>query len=96
MEMTKAELVSQIAKEAGITKKAAAAALDAVVGAVHDSLKKKTGSIRISDLGTFKVLQRKARTGINPQTGKKMKIGAMKVPRFSASKALKTTAKKAR
>ena len=94
--MTKSDLVSHMAKEAGITKKAAAAALDAFVGAVHASLKKKKGSIRVSGLGTFRVLQRKARAGVNPQTGKKLKIPAMKVPRFSASKALKEIAKKAK
>ena len=94
--MTKSDLVSHIAKEAGITKKAAAAAVDAFVGAVHASLKKKTGSIRLSGLGTFKVSQRKARAGVNPQTLRKIKIPAVKVPRFSASKALKETVKKAK
>ncbi len=94
--MTKAELVSYIAEEAGITKKAANTALEAVVGAIHDSLKKKDGKIRIADLGTFKVTQRKARAGVNPQTGKKIKIPATKAPRFSAAKALKETAKKAK
>ena len=94
--MTKAELVDLIAEEAGITKKAATVALGAVVGTVHESLKKKDGSIRITDLGTFKVTQRKARTGVNPQTGKKIKIRATKVPRFSAAKALKEVVKKAK
>jgi DNA-binding protein HU-beta len=94
--MTKAELVSRIAKEAGISKKAASMALEAIVSAVHDALKKKEGAIRISDLGTFKVVQRKARTGVNPQTQKKIKIPATKVPRFTASKALKESAKKSK
>jgi DNA-binding protein HU-beta len=94
--MTKAELVGKIAEEAGITKKAAAAALQALIGAVQDTLKKKDGTIRIADLGTFKVAQRKARTGVNPQTQKKMKIPAMKVPRFAAAKALKEVVKKAK
>ena len=94
--MTKTELVGKIAEEAGITKKAAAAALEALVGAVQDTLKKKDGTIRIADLGTFKVSQRKARTGVNPQTQKKMKIPAMKVPRFAAAKALKEMVKKAK
>ena len=94
--MTKADLVSHVAKKADITKKAATSALDAIVGAVHDSLKKNGGSIRISDLGTFKVSQRKARAGVNPQTGQKIKIPAMKVPRFSASKALREAVKKAK
>jgi DNA-binding protein HU-beta len=94
--MTKAELVARIAKEAEITKKAATAALDAVIVAVHQSLKKKEGKIRISDLGTFKVVKKKARTGVNPQTGQKIKIPATKVPRFTSSRALKDTVKKAR
>ena len=94
--MTKAELVGRIAEDAGITKKAAAAALQALVGAVHDSLKKKDGTIRITDLGTFKVSQRKARTGVNPQTQKKIKIPATKVPRFTAAKALKEIVKKSK
>jgi nucleoid DNA-binding protein len=71
-------------------------ALDAFVGAIHESLKKKEGKIRISDLGTFKVVKKKARTGVNPQTRQKIKIPATKVPRFSASRALKESVKKAK
>ena len=92
--MTKAELISRIAKEASITKRAAGNAFDAIVGAVHDSLKKKDGSIRISGVGTFTVVKRKARTGLNPRTQKKIKIPAKTLPRFSASKALRETVKK--
>jgi DNA-binding protein HU-beta len=92
--MTKAEIVSLIAEEAGITKKAAAASLNALVKAIHDALKKKEGKIRIADLGTFKVVKKKARKGVNPQTRQKIKIPAAKVPRFSASKALKEVVKK--
>ncbi len=94
--MTKAELVARVAEEAGITKKAAGAALEALIGAVHESLKKKDGKIRIADLGTFKVIQKKARTGVNPQTRKKIKIPATKAPRFAAAKALKDAVKKGR
>ena len=92
--MTKEELVNWMAKEAGISKKAAAAALNAFVKAIHDSLKKKTGKIRIADLGTFVVAHRKARTGVNPRTMKKIKIAATYAPRFKASKALKQAASK--
>ncbi len=87
--MTKAELVDQIAKQAGVTKNAAAKALNAFVGAIQASLKKKDGKIRVADLGTFVVVHRKARTGVNPQTKKKIKIPAGNVPRFRASKSLK-------
>ena len=55
---------------------------------------KKDGKIRIADLGSLRVTRRKVRTGVNPQTGKKIKIPAMKAPRFNASKALKESVKK--
>jgi DNA-binding protein HU-beta len=94
--MTKADLVKQIGKKAGISQKAAASALNAFVGAIHDSLKKKGGRIRVSDLGTFLVAHRKARTGINPQNKKKIHIPATNVPRFRAAKALKQEVIKAK
>ena len=94
--MTKAELVDRMSQDSGITKKAATEALNALVEAVNGSLSNKDGSIRITDLGTFRVVHRKARNGVNPQTGKKMKIKATNVPRFTASKALKETVKKAK
>jgi DNA-binding protein HU-beta len=94
--MTKAEVVNRMAEEAGITKKAAATALNALVTAVHETLKQKDGKIRISELGTFRVVKKKARTGVNPQTRQKIKIAAAKVPRFSAARALKEAVKKAK
>ena len=92
--MTKTELVAWMAKEASISKKAADGVLNVFVKAIHDSLKKKAGKIRIADLGTFEVAHRKARTGVNPQTGKKIKIAATYAPRFKASKSLKLAANK--
>jgi DNA-binding protein HU-beta len=83
-----------MAEEAGITRKAAAMALNALVAAVHEALKKKDGKIRISNLGTFRVVKKKARTGVNPQTRQKIKIPAVNTPRFSASTALKETVKR--
>ncbi len=93
--MTKAELVARIAGEAGLPKKTADSVLKALVGAIHQSLKSQGGQIRISELGTFVVAERKARKGVNPQTKKKIKIPASKVPRFRAAKALKEAAKQA-
>ena len=87
--MTKTKLADLLAKKAGISKKAANTALNTFVKAIHDSLKKKAGKMRVPELGTFVVAHRKARTGVNPQTMKKIKIPAANVPRFRASKALK-------
>jgi len=94
--MTKAELVNWMAKEADITKKGATVALGAFVKAIHDSLKKKGGKIRVAELGTFVVVHRKARDGVNPQTKKKIRIPAGNVPRFRASRSLKKAVHKAK
>lgn len=87
--MTKPELIAHIAENADITKKKAAVVLDSLVETVHSALKNKSGKIRISDLGTFRVVSMNARRGVNPRTGKEMTIPAMKVPRFTPAKALK-------
>src|SRR5512147_2599732 len=82
--MTKTEMIEVIAKEAGITKKAAAAAFNAV-GALITAELKRGHSVVITGFGTFKVSQRTARTGVNPRNPQeKIKIPAMKVPVFKA------------
>jgi DNA-binding protein HU-beta len=85
--MTKADLVDVMAKEADITKAAAALALDAYVDAVTKELK-KGGKIGLVGFGTFSVSKRKAREGRNPQTGAAIKIPAKKVVKFKAGKEL--------
>lgn len=90
--MTKADLVARIATDAGISKKAAGAALESVVQAIHEVLK-NNGKIRVTDLGTFSVVPRKARKGVNPRTGKPIKIPATSAPKFGAAKALKDVVK---
>jgi nucleoid DNA-binding protein len=90
--MTKAELVSRVSKQCNITKKVAESVLNSMTGAIRESLKDNE-AIRISHLGTFWVLQKKARTGVNPQTKAKIQIPAMKSPRFRAAKALRDAVK---
>jgi DNA-binding protein HU-beta len=85
--MKKADLVDVMAKEADITKAAAAMALDAYVDAVTKELK-KGGKIGLVGFGTFSVSKRKAREGRNPQTGTTIKIPAKKVVKFKAGKEL--------
>jgi len=87
--MRKPEIVALVAERAGITKKAAAQALTAFVDTIHTSLQSDTGKIRIADLGTFRIIEMGERRGVNPRTGKKMTIKAMRLPRFSPSKALR-------
>jgi DNA-binding protein HU-beta len=85
--MTKAELVAVMADGAGISKAAAAKALDTYIKTVATELK-KNGKLGLVGFGTFSVTKRKARTGRNPQTGDKIKIKAKKVVKFRPGKAL--------
>ena len=86
--MNKHDIVEKIAKEAGITKTTAAAAVQSLINAVTKSLK-KGDPVSFVGFGTFKTANRKARTGLNPQTGAAIMIPKRRVPRFSAGKALK-------
>ena len=85
--MNKAELVTKIADDAGITKSQANAALDSFIEAITKTLK-NGDKITLIGFGTFSVSKRNARTGRNPQTGDVIKIKAKKVARFKADKEL--------
>lgn len=85
--MNKGDLVSEVAKVVG-TKKEAHAAVDCVFSSITKALKKKQ-KVTLIGFGTFKVDKRKARKGVNPQTGEKIKIKAKRVPKFVPGKALK-------
>jgi DNA-binding protein HU-beta len=85
--MNKAELIAQLADDAGITKTQANAALDSFVDTVTKTLK-KGDKVTLVGFGTFSVSKRAARNGRNPQTGEVIKIKARKVARFKAGKEL--------
>ncbi len=85
--MNKAELIAQIAEDAGVTKTQANAALDSFVTTVTKTLK-KGDKVTLVGFGTFSVSKRAARMGRNPQTGAAIKIKAKKVARFKAGKDL--------
>ena len=85
--MTKAELVSKLAEDAGITKVQATAALDSFIEGVTKTLK-SGDKLTLVGFGTFSVSKRAARNGRNPQTGETIKIKARKVARFKAGKEL--------
>ena len=85
--MNKGDLVKEVAKVVN-TKKEAQAAVDCVLSTITKALKKKD-TVTLVGLGSFKVGQRKARKGRNPQTGEEIRIKAKKVARFVPGKALK-------
>jgi len=85
--MTKAELVGQIAEQAGLTKAQAEKVLAALMRCVEKEVK-GGGKITLTGLGTFSLAERKARKGRNPRTGEETTIPARKAVKFKASKAL--------
>ena len=87
--MTKAELVEQMAKDAGISKAAAAAALNSFTDSVTKALQEKDGKVTLVGFGTFSTAYRSARTGRNPQTGAPITIQAANVVKFRPGKKLK-------
>jgi len=86
--MTKTEFCAAVAEKAGLSKTAAAKAVNAALDVIHEALV-KGDKVALIGFGTFEVRDRRARTGINPQTREPMKIAATKVPAFSASAKLK-------
>ena len=85
--MNKNDLINAVA-ETGLTKVDAAAAVDAVFGAIVGSLK-SGDDVRLVDFGTFSVKHRPASEGRNPRTGEKLQIPAANVVKFKAGKGLK-------
>jgi len=68
----------------------------AVVEAVFDTITKtlsKGEEVAITGFGTFRVVKRAARMGINPKTGEKIQIAAAIKPKFRAGKVLKEAVK---
>ena len=81
--MNKTELVKAVAAQAELTQAQAKAAVDAVVASVKDSLVKGE-AVQLIGFGTFSVVEKPAREGVNPATKQKIKIAAKKVAKFKA------------
>jgi len=81
--MNKAQLISAMAEKSGLSKVDSKKALDAFLDSVSETL--QTGDkIALVGFGTFSVVQKAARTGINPATKQPIKIEAKKVVKFKA------------
>lgn len=91
--MNKTELVASVAEKAGLTKKDAEKAVNALFVSVEEALV-KDDKVQVIGFGTFEVKAREARKGRNPQTGAEITIAASKNPVFKAGKALKDAVNK--
>lgn len=88
--MTKGEFVDKVSDKAGLSKRDAGTAVDAVLSTIQDTLKSGE-DITFTGFGKFSVQNRAARTGVNPRNpGQKVQIPAAKVPKFSAGSGLKS------
>ena len=86
--MNKAELVDAVREAAGLERRQAESAVEAMADAIVAAVK---GGDRVSipRFGTFNQTSRAARTGRNPQTGAPVKIAASKGVRFGPASAFK-------
>jgi DNA-binding protein HU-beta len=90
--VTKQDFVDAVADKAGISKRDAADAVDAVLDTITETL--RTGdSVTFTGFGKFSTSSRAARMGVNPRTGERVQIQATTVPKFSAGSALKSAVK---
>ena len=90
--MNKADLVEFMAKNTKLPKSTCKDCLEAFITSITQALKQNK-SVVLTGFGTFTVMKRKKRIGVNPATGKKMEIPAKKVPKFKAGKTLKSVIK---
>jgi DNA-binding protein HU-beta len=86
--MTKAELVSEIAEQAGLNRAQAKCALDAFIASVATSLKAGR-EVRLVGFGSFVPVKRAAGVARNPKTGEKVKRAASQTCRFRVGDSLK-------
>ena len=90
--VNKDALVQSIVAKTDLSKKDVEATIEAMVDTITAELR-HGNKITLTGFGTFKVSNRAAREGINPQTKAKIMIPAMTVPKFTAGKTLKEAVK---
>ncbi len=83
--MNKTKMISNISEKTGLSKTAVTKVVDGFIAEITAGLK-KGDVVRVAGLGKFEVRARKARTAVNPRTGKPMNITDLSVPAFRAGK----------
>jgi len=85
--MNKGELVATIAESRGITKLQAEIALNAVLANMANAMERGE-RVTLVGFGSFRVVERAAQKGRNPQTGKAITIPAHNIVKFKPGKKL--------
>ena len=91
--MNQGDLIEKVANAASISKAEAERAINAVKGAITDSLR-RGNKVTLVGFGTFAVSHRRARRGHNPYTAELMRIPAGRAVRFTVGKQLKEAVNK--
>lgn len=90
--MTKDQVIEMIANKTGLSKKQTDEVVEGLLETITKALQ-KGDKVVFTGFGAFLISNRKARQGVNPKTGAKIQIPAMKAPKFRAGKALKEAVK---
>jgi integration host factor subunit beta len=88
--MTKADLVELVAARVHLTKKDTEVVIDSILDSISKALSSKDdGKVELRGFGSFRVRERRARQGRNPQSGAAVQVPPKRVPFFKAGKELK-------
>lgn len=85
--MNKGELVEAVAENTGYAKSQVNEILSEIIDTIAKTVRKD--KVQLVGLGTFQSVKRKARVGVNPATGAKIKIPARKALKFTPTASLK-------
>jgi len=88
--MNKADLISSVAEQSGLSKVDSEKAINSFIGTISNELS-SGNKITLVGFGTFETADRAARPGKNPKTGEVIQIAAKRVAKFKAGKALANT-----
>ena len=82
--MTKADLISIIYEEIGLSKRDSAKITENILDIIKETLENGE-NVKLSGFGSFNIRDKRARRGRNPQTGEEITITPRRVLTFKAS-----------
>jgi DNA-binding protein HU-beta len=85
--MNKTDFISAVAKNAGLSKVDSKKAVDAFIKTIEASIKNGE-KVALLGFGSFTVINRAARKGVNPKTQSPVNIPACKVVKFKPGTSL--------
>lgn len=90
--MNKLELVAKIAEQFELSKRQTGMIIDAIFGDIINAVKNGR-EVNVAGFGSFRLIQRKAKAGVNPKTGERIHIPATKAPKFKPAKVFREVVK---